>query len=64
MIKLFFSKTIIGVFGLKIKWEGPKVFGEFETFIGCGNVWAKEYTRFGDFIAFLLTSFVKISFLR
>jgi len=50
---------------LKIKWEGPKVFGKFETFetfIGCENVWAKEYTRFGDFIAFLLTSFVKISF--
>ena len=52
---------------MKIKWEGPKGFGKFETFetfIGCENVWAKEYTRFGDFIAFLLTSFVKISFLR
>ncbi len=35
--------------------EGPKVFGKFETFetfIGYENVWAKEYTRFGDFIAF------------
>jgi hypothetical protein len=52
------------VFELKIKWDGPKVFGKFETFIGCENVWAKEYTRFGDFIAFFLTSFAKISFLR